>query len=305
MRHEYRESLPCRPLRPYVECYWHARSDGPPDFRPTELLIPDLRIEVIFSLGTGYTWRSTEASSVARAPRAACIGMRGVALAIEQQGALDTFAIRFRPAGLAPFCSLQVSELTQSCASVEEIWGARGRQLEHTIAGCPSEEQRARIADDFLTNLLAERGAEHGSLARSCVRSMLSATELSVDAVAASHAVGYKRIERAFMRDVGLSPKHVLKVARLQRALVAATATPGASLATAAAEAGYVDQAHMTRDFKQLVGRTPRTFLEERFMVFETLRRSGTIAPSSAVENVQYSSGTRRQSGATAKSWRP
>jgi AraC-like DNA-binding protein len=57
---------------------------------------------------------------------------------------------------------------------------------------------------------------------------------------------------------VGVSPKHFARTARMQRALIKLQFGPGASLATTALELGYSDQAHMHRDFRELVGVTPR-----------------------------------------------
>jgi methylphosphotriester-DNA--protein-cysteine methyltransferase len=54
---------------------------------------------------------------------------------------------------------------------------------------------------------------------------------------------------------VGYGPKTFARVARFWRALALVRA--GESLAAAAAEAGYADQAHMTRELVVLGGRTP------------------------------------------------
>ena len=57
-----------------------------------------------------------------------------------------------------------------------------------------------------------------------------------------------------FRRHVGVSPKQLARVARLQRTLLALHDVPLAQLASAA---GYYDQAHMTNDFSELAGVTP------------------------------------------------
>jgi AraC-like DNA-binding protein len=93
--------------------------------------------------------------------------------------------------------------------------------------------------------------------------------------VARAHGLGYKRLERIFLRQVGLTPKHVARIARLQRALGAAS--PPVALADLAARAGYADQAHLTRDFAQPIGLPPGAFFAERFAVYETMKASGAI----------------------------
>ncbi|MGE5182028.1 MAG: helix-turn-helix transcriptional regulator, partial [Acidobacteriota bacterium] len=60
---------------------------------------------------------------------------------------------------------------------------------------------------------------------------------------------------RLFRDHVGISPKQLARVARLQRAMSSLLA--GGEPAGVAASAGYFDQAHMIRDFHDLVGLTP------------------------------------------------
>jgi hypothetical protein len=84
--HAYREFLPAPALRPYVECYWHALSDGPPGFRAVEPLVPDLKIELIFNAGDRYAWERHSGSPAELSPVFTCIGMRATALGITQTG---------------------------------------------------------------------------------------------------------------------------------------------------------------------------------------------------------------------------
>jgi transcriptional regulator GlxA family with amidase domain len=96
-----------------------------------------------------------------------------------------------------------------------------------------------------------------------------------IASVARAQGLGSTRLERIFLRQVGLTPKHVARIARLQRALGAAS--PPVALADLAGRAGYADQAHLTRDFAQLIGRPPGAFFAERFAVYETMKASGAI----------------------------
>jgi AraC-like DNA-binding protein len=274
--HSYREYLPAPALRPYVECYWHAVSEGPPGFRAVEPLIPDLKIELIFNAGDRYAWTPGPGRPAELSPVFTCIGMRATALGITQAGKLDHFAIRMRPAGLAAFEPPPLLELTQRCIDVRDLWGPVTKELETRLGEARGVRERIAAADRFLLARLRSP-VDGGALARSCAEAMQRASEvMTIADVARSHSVNYKRLERAFLRDVGLTPKHFAKVMRLQRALKLAI-SPSVNLAAAALDSGYADQAHMTRDFKSLVGRSPRAFLAERFAVFETMRASGSI----------------------------
>lgn len=67
-----------------------------------------------------------------------------------------------------------------------------------------------------------------------------------------------RTLQRHFMRYCGLTQATLKRITRLHRA-IEATRQRG-SLVEVALATGYADQAHMTRDFKQLTGLTPKQF---------------------------------------------
>jgi len=66
-----------------------------------------------------------------------------------------------------------------------------------------------------------------------------------------------QRLTRVLLDEVGLSAKQLLRVGRLQRAVDQLQRRPSTNLAQAAVGLGYFDQAHMCRDFRELVGLSP------------------------------------------------
>jgi AraC-like DNA-binding protein len=68
-----------------------------------------------------------------------------------------------------------------------------------------------------------------------------------------------RTLQRLFGDYVGVSPKWVIQRYRLHEA-VARIHGGGADWAAMALELGYFDQAHFIRDFKAVVGRTPRKY---------------------------------------------
>jgi len=72
-----------------------------------------------------------------------------------------------------------------------------------------------------------------------------------------------RMIHRQFIAACGYSPKHFQRIMRIQGALRAAQSTPVAGLGELAAAAGYADQAHMTRDFREITGFTPAVYFAD------------------------------------------
>ncbi len=101
----------------------------------------------------------------------------------------------------------------------------------------------------------------------------------AVEALAAEQQVSRRQLERDFARWIGTSPRHLSQVARLQG--VSRAAMRGDSLADAAADVGFADQAHMSRVVRQLTGMTPRHFVRSQrtpmAQAFRTATRGGTV----------------------------
>jgi transcriptional regulator GlxA family with amidase domain len=67
--------------------------------------------------------------------------------------------------------------------------------------------------------------------------------------------VDRRNLELRFQRQVGLSPGTVARIARVQRAV--GMLSRHAGLPRTAAECGYADQPHFTREIRAMAGLTP------------------------------------------------
>ena len=73
-------------------------------------------------------------------------------------------------------------------------------------------------------------------------------------------AVSVRTLQRMAHRYVGLSPAAMIRRRRLQEAAERIRSEPGTDLATVAAELGYADQAHLSNDFRTVLGFTPSAY---------------------------------------------
>jgi AraC-like DNA-binding protein len=72
-----------------------------------------------------------------------------------------------------------------------------------------------------------------------------------------------RRLQRLFAEYVGVSPKWVMRRARLHEAALCADAGGDVDWATLATDLGYADQAHLTRDFTATLGMPPSRYAAE------------------------------------------
>jgi transcriptional regulator GlxA family with amidase domain len=86
-----------------------------------------------------------------------------------------------------------------------------------------------------------------------------------IEQVATDVDLSERQLRRRFHDAVGYGPKTLQRVYRFQRFIRAVDASRGTcDLSMAAVEAGYADQAHLTRDCLALSGLTPAVLAQVR-----------------------------------------
>ena len=107
-----------------------------------------------------------------------------------------------------------------------------------------------------MAGLLVGRGTLDPAVSQAAA--LLGDPAIRVEQVADEVGLSMRQLRRRFHVAVGYGPKTLQRVYRFQRFVRRLDATGGScDLALAAAEAGYADQSHLTRDCVELSGLTP------------------------------------------------
>lgn len=224
----YREMLPPAALRDVVACLWVRVSGTAGDVR----VLPDGCTDLVWEqrAGTTVAGPDTGPKLVGRAAGDVAIGMRFVPGA--GGGALGV-----------PLDTLR--DLRVDAAEVD-----RGLDLPGDLA--PAEVVR---------RFLAAAEGRSGDPLVTAAASRLHADE--VGSVARELGVSERHLRRRFHPAAGYGPKTLARVLRFRR-FVAAVDGGATDLGRLALEAGYADQAHLTRETTRLAGLPPLRFVASR-----------------------------------------
>jgi AraC-like DNA-binding protein len=175
----------------------------------------------------------------------------------------DVFAIRLRPAGLPVLSNLDAMSLSPEQEITPRL-DARLHQVLSAIARGNGASERARLADDVLSAALQERPlTARQKLANDAVDLLAGAPVSSAgETVAAALGCHVRTLQRVLRETTGCSPSEIARRLRLQE-VVRRLSVDSADAATVAGELGYVDQAHMIRDFRSSTGITPGRYLRD------------------------------------------
>ncbi|TBW48229.1 AraC family transcriptional regulator [Marinobacter halodurans] len=273
----YREFAPSAALAPFVECFWVARSGERTGATSREILLPDGTTQLILSFGGAYRrFQHADAERGERVAGSHVAGLRATGVFIEQEGGEDIFAIRFRAGGLYPFLQIPMLELVQGNLALEDAPARLADELEGRVFDAITPEQRVAAAEALLLRRLRATGAEaetRAAYVRHAVgRIYASQGRVSIDALSRELGLGYRTLDRAFNQYVGVPPKRLCRIVRFNHALLLMQQHGAGDVPWIALEAGYADQPHLIRDFREFAHATPVPFLERRYRIVEVSR---------------------------------
>jgi AraC-like DNA-binding protein len=232
----YRELTPHPALRPFVDRLWIREGSAP---RQQFQVLPDGCIDLLLD--------------PARPEAASVVGAMTRALPVMVGGPSSTVAVRFRPGGAVPLLRTRADQLTDRRIALDDL---QLRWRPPPMDDCRDLRQAADRLQRALLDRLSTLAPPDPRLAFA-VRALFRPAPPPIATLAGELGWSRQHAARLFRREVGIGPKLLARVARLQRAVVDVQGRAGRSLAQAALEAGYFDQAHMDRDFRALAGRSP------------------------------------------------
>jgi transcriptional regulator GlxA family with amidase domain len=171
--------------------------------------------------------------------------------------------VRLRPGRGAELLRTSARELRDRVARLDDLFPAEAR----AASGEADPAEPAAMAERLERILLSlrRRAPEPDRLVAEAVRLIERRRgALTVASVARWLGTTPRQLERRFRDGVGLSPKRWCRIARLDHAMNLLASGATAPLVEVAGAAGYHDQAHLTREFRELAGVTPGGFVRAR-----------------------------------------
>ncbi|WP_034043758.1 AraC family transcriptional regulator [Wocania ichthyoenteri] len=266
----YQTFQPHPDLESLVSCYWTLEAPAEKDVK-RQRIIPDGCIEMAFILGDDIK-RYTSQNEFILQPRAMVLGQTIEPFYIKPTGYVNTFAIRFYPYGFANFVTIPIKNLANKETPIELLFEKNtAKELEQKIIQATDSKQRIEIVENFLLGKLNEKPTIDNIVKMTIDALLLTKGSASISTILKEDLSKRRQLERNFIKQIGVSPKQLGKVIRLQTALKMLLNKKTENLTSIAYESEYFDQAHFTKDFKEFTGINPKEFLGNESMALSTL----------------------------------
>jgi len=225
----YQEQLPSVSLLPWVECVWSGeRTTTAAD----TAVLPDGCLDLVYMRGAGLM----------------AVGAMTVQQRVDLPEGAVLAGIRFQPGMATRFLGIPAGELTDISVPLPGL-----EDLKAKLDDAKSSGARRSL----LLSALSTPDAPPDPIERAIEAMRLERGVTDLDWVAHQAGLSPRQFRRRCLEASGLTPKHLCRVLRFRNARGLAIAASHPDWAGIAIRAGYFDQAHLIRDFREFTGDTP------------------------------------------------
>ncbi|MEV6412699.1 helix-turn-helix domain-containing protein [Kribbella sp. NPDC051718] len=257
--HHVRRAHPA--LRPYVGGLTGYAYRG----APLELHrgLPSRYLTIVISLDEplGVAWPDEPAEKF----QTLVGGLHSTAVQIADSPNVAGIQLALTPAGSRALLGLPSGELATTIIDLDKLLGAPAQEVGERLRATPHWHERFDIVERLLLESWRDEpiGAPRAELGWAWRRLCETAGGIGVQDLAAEVGWSRRHLTEQFRTEYGLAPKVASRVLRFERAVSQLKARPQTRLADLAADLGYADQAHLTREWHAIAGCSPRQWMTE------------------------------------------
>ncbi|NNC35135.1 MAG: AraC family transcriptional regulator [Croceitalea sp.] len=256
------EHMPCQQLKPFVELFWEG-SFNLNATRPFSMqMIPTGCMELIIHLNDLHCDLEKD-TTWSQSPDYMIMGLYTKPYEIRFKDFVNVFAIRLKPEGIYNIFGVPASLLMDRYEDMSLILGKEFVEYSHRIRQETSIHSMIRLTENYLiANLLKNKiDLNYVNLAANLIR---RSKGVKVKDLSNRLNISKRQLEREFKEKIGISPKHYLRIIRINEVLRLLNKDQVIDLTSVAYHCGYYDQSHFINDFKRITGQKPTIFIKKR-----------------------------------------
>lgn len=174
-------------------------------------------------------------------------------------GPFGLTGVVFKPQGLSTLLKTPPMDLNDGSVELNEF---SRENIGEQLLEARSQHERLTRLSEFLRARVDGAGSEDVLVAESLRLIQQGIRSIRVPQLLKCLNVSERQFERRFVRAIGVSPHHYIRIARFQKALRLIKANRFDRLSDVAYDLNYVDQSHFTKDIKAFSGYTPTRLVQ-------------------------------------------
>jgi AraC-like DNA-binding protein len=243
---------PCQQLQPYVAMLAIQESQLPDTYK----VIPGPHLVI----GLQYSGRLSYADGTEQISlsTAGITGITATAKAYSNDGPIGSVLIYFKPGGAAVFFNAPLHELFNSHVSLDNfVLRSALLVLEEQLCSARTDTERIAVTEQFL--IARMRSYTPDPLVMAAVTTINACRgNIRIKDLAKELHISQSPLEKRFRSIIGTSPRKYATIIRFKYVLD--QHRHASSLTKLAYDAGYYDQSHFIKEFRQFTGDAPEQY---------------------------------------------
>ncbi len=169
----------------------------------------------------------------------------------------EAVGVALKPAGLRLILSQGAGNLIDDpLIPLEQLWGAEARMLLEAMMAEATPRARLTLLEGHLQARLRPLPLPSPIVRHAFQLAQAAHGEISTERLAEACGCTSRTLRSLTVAEAGMSPKHLARIFRIRRALELLSEA-GVPLTDTALSSAFSDHAHMSREFRELLGEPP------------------------------------------------
>lgn len=221
--------------------------------------IPDGNIEVIINFGSSF--KKIEANEKTEESKNGGIkGQFDHPVIIEQAGNVDIIGVSFKPYGIYPFITPELSEITNLAGPLDLLIDdeLKSRLFEGKRSG-----NWVRILDQVLASKIDLNQGIHPVLLGT-MHDLVNSTRYDIRQLCKDYGLSAKSLQRLYKAKVGITPKQFARIIRIRKLLKSISNMQKPDWMKLVIDFDFYDRSHLCKEFHALTGINPTAYCDKK-----------------------------------------
>ncbi|MCF2857793.1 helix-turn-helix transcriptional regulator [Pseudoalteromonas sp. SMS1] len=171
--------------------------------------------------------------------------------------------VKFKLGALAPVLPNPIEHYIDTTTSLPSFLHCDLVSLSQTLSQTDNDKARVYTLEQALEPLCSYVQVHHVQQLTALVEHIKNNDDIyTVEDLALKSGISKRTLQRQFKKYIGLSPKYLIRKYRLHNALALIEQQPN-DIHHLVSKLDYADQAHLIKDFKNILGMTPGAYIDD------------------------------------------
>ncbi|WP_308375615.1 helix-turn-helix domain-containing protein [Microbulbifer sp. RZ01] len=255
---QHRKYMPGKILSSYINCYQVISGKFE---RPRIVdLYPDGGVGIVINLGGSITLDDKIFGKGVYFD-----GANSKNVTLRLSGEVNLIRIRFNPGMFCLFFKADLGRLHNTFNNLYSISCILPRNFFRFLELCASDEQKITSVETWLTYNLSDPDGNMSLVLGILKHISSNHYDVRLQDLAEEVGIEVRKLQRLFKKQVGMSPKRLMKLLRADFARRMLDSYSSLSCLDITYRCGYYDQAHFNREFKDIYHITPNEYRKRLF----------------------------------------